>query len=251
MSEQTIDYETGEIVPVEQPIIFIPSPQDALDAWNAYQELCKKLLNDSDYATIRGKKARKRTGWAKLRRALNISTEIVYAEWEEFDEGDCGYIVTVRAAFPDGRHEDGDGYCDSYELHSGNIAPTRHNIRAKAVTRAKNRATADLIGSGEVSAEEFVDDDIPARTRQQNPPARSRSGGNGQKPRANEGDVPTSPTALLAEVDNEIDGSYGNLPDLKLAIQSQLGEGWSWPAANDVDGWAEAKEAAIKHAEAA
>ena len=171
---ETVDHETGEIVAIEQqPVIFIPSPQDALNAWNAYQELCKKLLNDSDYATIRGKKARKRTGWAKLRRALNISTEIIHAEWEEFEEGECGYIVTVRAAFPDGRHEDGDGYCDSYELRSGNIAPTRHNIRAKAVTRAKNRATADLIGSGEFSAEEFVDD----------VPQRHGNGGNNQSPK--------------------------------------------------------------------
>jgi hypothetical protein len=164
---QVIDHETGEIMTA--PIIFIPSPQDALDAWNAYQELCKKLLTDSDYATIKGRKARKRTAWAKLRRALNISTAIIQAEWEEFDEGDCGYLVTVRASFPDGRFEDGDGYCDSYELRTGNIAPTRHNIRAKAVTRAKNRATADVIGSGEVSAEEFVENDehpvsVPQRT---------------------------------------------------------------------------------------
>lgn len=158
MTNQVVDAETGEIVPVEVPMIFIPSPEDALRAWNAYQELCKKLLQDSDYANIKGKKARKRTGWAKLRRALNISTEIIHAEWEEFTDSECGYIVTVRASFPDGRHEDGDGYCDSYEMKGG-IAPTRHNIRSKAVTRAKNRATADLIGSGEVSAEEFVDDE--------------------------------------------------------------------------------------------
>ena len=63
-----------------------------------------------------------------------------------------------------------------------------------------------------------------------------------------ENDIPTSPKALLADVDAKIDGSYGNLPDLLLAIQSELGKGWNWPAAKDTDGWTEAREAAIKHA---
>ena len=63
-----------------------------------------------------------------------------------------------------------------------------------------------------------------------------------------ENDIPTSPKALLADVDAKIDGSYGNLPDLLLAIQAELGKGWNWPAAKDTDGWTEAREAAIKHA---
>ena len=67
------------------------------------------------------------------------------------------------------------------------------------------------------------------------------------KPRAN-GGKPTGPNDLLADVDAKIDGSYGNLPDLLLAIQAELGDGWKWPKAGDADGWTEAREAAIKHA---
>lgn len=158
MSNQAINSETGELVSV--PILFVPDAIEAKLAWNAYQELCKTLLTDSDYAQIKGKKARKRSGWAKLRRAYNISLEIIEAEWqgEALHGFDYGYLVTVRASFPDGRFEDADGYCDNTEFEGERITATRHNVRSKAVTRAKNRATADLLGSGEVSAEEFIGD---------------------------------------------------------------------------------------------
>jgi len=119
------------------------------------QDIMQAVLEDADYANIKGKKARKRSGFAKLRRVFAISVETLEAEWENLGDGDFGYRVLVRASFPDGRYEDGDGYCDSIEMASGNIAPSRHNVRAKALTRAKNRATADLLGTGEVSAEEY------------------------------------------------------------------------------------------------
>ena len=40
-------------------------------------------------------------------------------------------------------------------MKGGNIGATRHNIRAKAFTRAFNRAVANVLGTGEVSADEL------------------------------------------------------------------------------------------------
>ena len=139
------------------------APAAAQETMDNLQAIMQAVLDDSDYASIKGRKARKRSGFAKLRRVFHISTETVDEGWESLGDGDFGYRVLVRASFPDGRHEDGDGYCDSIEMQTGNIAPSRHNVRAKALTRAKNRATADLLGTGEVSAEEYGPDSYGKR----------------------------------------------------------------------------------------
>lgn len=103
-------------------------------------------------------------------------------------QGDWGYIVTYRATSSDGRSMVGDGSCmaseklviekDWSEWRAGGKQgkvksvmdkdgnpkidkqqsadnATVHNVRAHAHTRAKNRAIADLVGFGEVSAEEL------------------------------------------------------------------------------------------------
>ena len=142
------------------------APAAAKATMDNLQSIMQAVLDDSDYANIKGRKARKRSGFAKLRRVFCISVETLEEGWEPLGDGDFGYRVSVRATFPDGRHEDGDGYCDSIEMAQGNIAPSRHNVRAKAVTRAKNRATADLLGTGEVSAEEYGPDSYGKRKRQ-------------------------------------------------------------------------------------
>jgi hypothetical protein len=150
-----------DVVPVNAP--FLVNVQASLEAWRAYQQLCQTVLDENDYATIKGRKARKRSGWAKLRRFMNVSAPIQAERFIEID-GDWGFEFVVRAIGPDGRYEDGDGSCFHSELaEGGGIAPTRHNVRAKALTRAKNRATADLIGGGEVSAEELEGPEEPPR----------------------------------------------------------------------------------------
>lgn len=58
-----------------------------------------------------------------------------------------------------GAFQDADGSCSFSEKVARNPKQqaqmrTIHNIRAHAVTRAKNRAILDLVGFGEVSAEE-------------------------------------------------------------------------------------------------
>ena len=134
---------------------YMPDPNMARAAMERLQEIMQAVLDENDYAVIEGKKWRKRSAFTKLRRAFSVSLIDLQEEWEELPNDAFGCRFTVRATFPDGRYEDGDGYCDSSEFERGRMRPTRHNVRSKAHTRAKNRATADLLGTGEVSAEEL------------------------------------------------------------------------------------------------
>jgi hypothetical protein len=72
--------------------------------------------------------------------------------------------IWIRAVAPNGQFGDGDGYCSldegRFKSRSGR-QKLENDLRITATTRAKNRATADLVGMGEVSAEEIepADDD--------------------------------------------------------------------------------------------
>ena len=128
--------------------------EEALAQWNAYQIFTEKLLDKSDYVDIKGKAFKKKSAWRKYARAFNINTEIISKDITHNDKG----IVTeaefiVRATLPDGRHCDGWGNCSRRE---GNKNKPNHDIPATAMTRATNRAIADLIGAGEVTAEEVL-----------------------------------------------------------------------------------------------
>ena len=128
--------------------------EDALAQWEAYQIFTEKLLDKSDYIDIKGKAFKKKSAWRKYARAFNINTEIISKDITKNDKG----IVTeaefiVRATLPDGRHCDGWGNCSRRE---GNKNKPNHDIPATAMTRATNRAIADLIGAGEVTAEEVL-----------------------------------------------------------------------------------------------
>ena len=136
---------------------------------NNYQELVKALLDPSDYHN--GKK--KKSAWRKLATAFNISDEIVHHE-ETRDEN--GQIISakffVKAILPNGRSAVNMGKCSIYDkirYHGdkrdteqpsdfelrGRFNNAEHDVPATAHTRAKSRAISDLIGSGEVSAEEL------------------------------------------------------------------------------------------------
>ena len=157
----------------------VPEPTLDLDAairqHMLYLEACKRLLSDEDYAVIKGRKFRKRSGWAKLRKAFTVSTSVVEERFVEYPET-WGYCFIVRATLPNGRWEDSDGLVTYEELEKERIKAavrknngqslnpeqlqeirdgiTRQDVRGKALTRAKSRATSDILGAGVVSAEE-------------------------------------------------------------------------------------------------
>ena len=147
-----------EIVPREEnnaQIIAKPDVKGALEIMRAFQELKQKVLDANDMVTISGKQYIKRSGWRKIAMAFNISTEVVKIEREKIDNV---YVVRViaRATAPGGRISEEAGVCDSTEFERGNLQGTLHNIETKAVTRAINRAISNLVGGGEVSAEEII-----------------------------------------------------------------------------------------------
>lgn len=174
--------ELGLVAVDGQHEMAIPTPKEARAIMGNLQAVMQAVLDDSDYAVIQGKKWRKRSGFTKLRRVFSVSIEVLDERWEDLGDGEFGYSVSVRATFPNGRYEDGDGYCDSMELSTGHISPTRHNVRSKARTRAKNRATADLLGTGEVSADELTEYHEQQGTQRQQGQTNGGNGGKAHRP---------------------------------------------------------------------
>lgn len=153
-----------------------------------YQETIKALLTKEDYQAIAGKDFKKKSAWRKLATAFRISDEVI-DEKLEFDE--TGQIVSaryrVKATLPNGRSTEGVGVCTIYDkiryhptskfdadketpsnfILRGRYSNAEHDVPSTAHTRAKNRAISDLIGAGDVSAEEIGDirEAAPKRTR--------------------------------------------------------------------------------------
>ena len=123
----------------------VPNVDVAIEQWDAYQKLCKGLLNETDYQEIIVKEKdengnyvkvkrhfKKKSAWQKLSRAFNVDTHI---------------------ALPNGRSVESDALCSRSEKGKDKVSD--HTIMSTAKTRATNRAIAELIGAGEVSAEEM------------------------------------------------------------------------------------------------
>lgn len=145
----------------------VPDVNTAIAQWDAYQELCKGILNDTDYQEIEVKQKdkngkwikvekqfKKKSAWQKLGRAFNVNTEIVARELERTSTGRVKEAYyCIRASLPNGRHVESDAICSRTE--HGKDKASDHTVMATAKTRATNRAIAELIGAGEVSAEEL------------------------------------------------------------------------------------------------
>lgn len=177
MSEEKgiVSVETeGKII---TPII---SAENAEKAMQAYQQLCaavlipwddRKIVNgvivqESDYQRIPVRRKEdgkwiteyrdfpRKSAWRKLGKFYKISDEIVDRERVDREDGSFVWRYTVKAIAPDGQYTLGVGSCDSKEIHDARRR--EHDTESKAHTRAKNRATSDLIGFGQVSAEEMT-----------------------------------------------------------------------------------------------
>jgi len=143
------------------------NPDEALQAFNEYQTLKKKLRGDGDFVEFKDKKGNKREAptkqWrTKLTRFFGISVEIIKEEVEYLQDGTFVYKATARAIAPNGLYVDGDGTCWSKTKESKDaVKDIYHLTRSHAITRAKNRAVLELVGFGEVSAEEIEEGETP------------------------------------------------------------------------------------------
>lgn len=158
------------------PTALMPLNADAVIAGEqAYQALLPRLLvapekPGSDYqfgGRERDRNAKyfvKKSGWRKIARAFHLSVEVTQLQVERNDEGSAVRATAIaRANAPNGQFQDGDGHCSIEEKRFQSMLRDRNqrdnlklenDLRATATTRAKNRAISDLVGMGEVSAEE-------------------------------------------------------------------------------------------------
>ncbi len=162
-----------EIVKVDN----VPDVDVAIEQWDAYQRLCKGLLNDNDYQEIIVKEKdengnyvkvkrhfKKKSAWQKLSRAFNVDTEIVDRDIERTKMGRVREAYyCVRASLPNGRSVESDALCSRSEKGKDKVSD--HTIMSTAKTRATNRAIAELIGAGEVSAEEMSAEKISGQSK--------------------------------------------------------------------------------------
>ncbi|KAI3473213.1 hypothetical protein Pfo_030505 [Paulownia fortunei] len=112
-----------------------------------YQNAAMAILEKSDYTMISGNPYIKKSGWRKISFYFNLSYEIK-DKTIEFDENHnvqrAEFIV--RAYMHGGRFSDGWGSCERREKK---FLKPNHDIPSTAETRAKNRASQDLLGIGE------------------------------------------------------------------------------------------------------
>ena len=163
-----------------------------------YQDLVKALLDKSDYQMIRTKDGmqpkKKKSAWRKLATAFNISDDIV---GEEIIRDECYRIISakfvVKATLPNGRYGMGVGDCSIFDkVKKDDVKePTpfelrkrfnnaEHDVLSTAHTRAKSRAISDLVGGGEVSAEELGGSDVNVKPVKPSSPKPSKPKTKGQ-----------------------------------------------------------------------
>lgn len=151
-STALVQREQGSIVRASGDIA------EALKEYQKIQQALDRAMPDC-IMKIQGREFRKKHYWRAIATAFNLNVECVKEERTggDFLEPNTGYLVTYRATAPNGRYADGDGSCFSSEKKNS-VQKTAHNIRSHAHTRAFNRAVSNLVGFGEVSADE-VDQD--------------------------------------------------------------------------------------------
>jgi hypothetical protein len=172
----------ADVVPVARAELVTAAPVgDVVALQRRYHELCAALLDDSNYQNIGGRRFRKKSAWRKLATAFNVSVTVIERHYERDEAGRIVRAEVVsRAAAPNGRTVDGLGLCDRFErccvlgctkggrhhhcpaaddrpCRVAHFSNAEHDIPTTAMTRATNRACADLFGMGEVSAEEVSD----------------------------------------------------------------------------------------------
>ena len=148
---------TTDLVQIEP---LLPMSADAAKAaMSKFRELTGAMLEPEDWQTIPGGKFVKRSGFQKIATGYGISTEILTEQMERTDDGKpVRAHAVVRATHPTGRFADGSGRCSidesRFKSPSGR-AKVENDMSGTAATRATNRAISNLVGFGQVSAEEM------------------------------------------------------------------------------------------------
>jgi hypothetical protein len=132
----------------------VADPKDIVDSWKEFENLKSRILTEADYQSEEGRRYVKKSGWRKIAGAFGINIQNINSEKIELGEGHFAIKWVVRAVAPGGRYSDGVGSCDNKEKRFLKRGFKYHDVEGTAYTRAVNRAVSDLVGGGEVSAEE-------------------------------------------------------------------------------------------------
>jgi hypothetical protein len=152
------------LVPVQSMVMPAVSTAEAVKSWEAYQDLKNKVKTKDDIQLIQGKEFLKKSYWRKIARFFNLSVEIVEERTETLEGGRIIYHFKARATAPNGAFSEGVGSCDNMEKGRVNSI---HNTRTTAETRSWNRSVSNLVGGGEVSAEEVDQDEAQTKHAQE------------------------------------------------------------------------------------
>jgi len=148
--------DNQELVPIQPANQLMVAPavsaEEGIKIWKQYQDLKEKIKMPEDVQRIQGRDFLKKSYWRKIARFFNLSVEITEEKKEELGERWFAYHFKARATAPNGAFAEGVGSCDNKEKQEDNSI---HNTRSTAETRAWNRAVSNLVGGGEVSAEEM------------------------------------------------------------------------------------------------
>jgi len=153
---------SGETAPAARPgeLPIEADPQAAARAMAQFEAVKRAIVTKEDVVHSRGKEYIRRSGFRKIALAYRISTQLLARKWEQAG-GEVIAYAAYRAIAPNGRYADGEGWCSLSEANVKRLAGSKgmegkqyHVAAAIAATRAINRAIADLIGGGQVSAEE-------------------------------------------------------------------------------------------------
>lgn len=156
--------EAQALVPYSQHnaggmVMPVATPQQARVAVQAFEDMKTSLATPSDMILMKGNRIfLRKPFWRRVARAFGLDVHLVSEERRIDADGSLSYSVIYRAIAPNGATMDGDGFCSTSELSAP--TNTEHNCRARAHTRAKNRAISDLVGGGEVSADELTDAEL-------------------------------------------------------------------------------------------
>jgi hypothetical protein len=130
-------------------------------AMQEYQAGLAALLDDTDWQVFmdrnRGERRFvKRSGWRKIGTWFGLDL-LIKDESIVIDRDEQGNPLrtrlTARVIAPNGRKGEDVGACSITERR---FSKPEHDLLATAATRALNRATANLVGMGEVTAEEIL-----------------------------------------------------------------------------------------------
>ncbi len=151
----------GAIEKQEQAIVTPIDADAVLEMIKVFEYFKSKVLTSRDFATIQGKPFVKKSGWSKYALACNVSTERRDEKVEERNGNRIYHFVYRAIHLPSGRYADAVGSASEAERTQWNHP--EHDVRTLAQTRAFNRSISNLVGGGEVSAEDM---EPPSRFRQ-------------------------------------------------------------------------------------